>query len=99
MLRFLSCWLVPAALLTCTAAAASEVPPRSGKADPLDARVAIPPLVHRSAFADYRAHAEAAAIDWRQANDTVTRIGGWRAYAREAREPSPAPAADTKAKP
>jgi hypothetical protein len=32
---------------------------------------------------------------WREANDTVNRIGGWRAYAREAKPPeSPPPAAN-----
>ena len=38
----------------------------------------------RSAFEAYRTHADPPAIGWRQANDTVGRIGGWRAYAREA---------------
>ena len=27
---------------------------------------------------------------WREANDTVNRIGGWRVYAREAQQPDPA---------
>jgi len=53
--------------------------------------------VHSSAFTGYRRQAEPAPIGWRDANDTVTRIGGWRAYAREAAEPS-APAASTPAR-
>ncbi|MFT4193951.1 hypothetical protein [Ottowia sp.] len=54
------------------------------------------PPAARSAFEGYRAYAEPPAIDWRQANDTVGRIGGWRAYAREAQaaQPESAPAHD-----
>jgi hypothetical protein len=32
---------------------------------------------------------------WREANDTVNRIGGWRAYAREAKQPQSPPPATT----
>jgi len=53
--------------------------------------------VHTSSFAAYRRHAEAEPIGWREANDTVARIGGWRAYAREAAAASPAPASATNA--
>jgi hypothetical protein len=31
-------------------------------------------------------------VPWAQANETVNRIGGWRAYAREAQTPEPAAA-------
>ena len=37
-----------------------------------------------SAFTGYQAYSEQAVVSWREANDTVGRIGGWRAYAREA---------------
>ena len=43
-----------------------------------------------SAFDGYRRFADAPAADWRAANDTVGRIGGWRAYAREGQEAAPA---------
>ncbi len=43
-----------------------------------------------SAFDGYRRFADAPPADWRAANDTVGRIGGWRAYAREAQEGGPA---------
>jgi hypothetical protein len=62
------------------------------KRDPLNAAEAVPPVQHRSATASYRRHAEQPVGSWRDANDTVTRIGGWRAYAREASQPD-APAA------
>lgn len=70
--------------------------PRSGTPDALNAQAAVPPLRHESAFTGYRRHTEATPIDWKDANDTVTRIGGWRAYAREATLPAAAP---PKAKP
>lgn len=37
-----------------------------------------------STFTGYRAYTEQAVGSWRDANDEVGRIGGWRAYAREA---------------
>lgn len=67
---------------------AQAAPP---KPDPLDPQAAVPARVHRSALAGYRPHI-AAPTDWRQANDAVERMGGWRAYAREAAAPPAAPA-------
>jgi hypothetical protein len=58
--------------------------------DPLDARAAVPPVSHESAFAGYRSAGEADVGSWREANEAVNRIGGWRAYAREASRPAPA---------
>ena len=60
--------------------------------DPLNPTATVPALVHKSAFSGYRAAVEAKVGSWREANDTVARIGGWRAYAREASQ-SAAPAA------
>lgn len=57
----------------------------------LDPRAPVPPLQYRSAFSDYKPNAEAKVGAWRELNDTVGRIGGWRVYAREAREPVAAP--------
>lgn len=53
--------------------------------------VALPPvtLSYRSAFTDYRAYSEQPLASWREANDKVDQIGGWRAYAREASQPEP----------
>jgi hypothetical protein len=44
------------------------------------------PTTWRSAFDGYQPYAEAPLASWRESNDTVGRIGGWRAYAREAQE-------------
>ena len=41
-----------------------------------------------SAFQSYRSYADERMASWSQANDQVGRIGGWRAYAREAQEPA-----------
>lgn len=52
--------------------------------DPSDPAAAVPPLVHRSAFVRPPAGAASGPIGWPEANERVGRIGGWRAYAREA---------------
>jgi hypothetical protein len=65
-------------------------------ADPLQPGAAVPPAAYTSPLAGYRIAREVEVGSWREVNDTVTRIGGWRAYAREASQPdapAPAPAA------
>ena len=104
MPRFLMHWRLPVALLAFVAAAANAqttapppAPPRA--ADPANPQAEVPRAAHSSAFAGYRRHADAPPVGWKEANDTVTRIGGWRTYAREAAEASAPPAAAGKAKP
>jgi hypothetical protein len=82
-------------LIASLAALAASLP--ASAADAFDAKATVAPLVHRSAFATYRNFPDAPPIPWKQANDTVGQIGGWRAYAREAAqpeapEPTPTPA-------
>ena len=88
-------WRLPVFLLAALASgapadaqtpAAPAAPPHA--TDPANAQAAVPRAVHRSALAGYRRQTEPAPIPWKEANDTVTRIGGWRTYAREAAEPS-----------
>jgi hypothetical protein len=90
--------LLAALLLQLPAAALAQSAQRP---DPLDAQAAVAPLVYRSALTGYRPLAsDAPPLSWREANDAVLRIGGWRAYAREAAAPaasSPAPAASAPA--
>lgn len=62
------------------------------QSDPFDATVAVPPVAYRSSFTGYRALSESPVGDWRAANDTVGRIGGWKAYAKEAQNPKTPPA-------
>ena len=62
--------------------------------DPSDARAAGPPVAYTSAFAGYPRIGDASPVTWRDANDTVACIGGWRVYSREAQAPEavvPAP--------
>jgi hypothetical protein len=54
-----------------------------------------PTLAYRSAFARYKPYADQDVSAWREANDGVGRIGGWRVYAREARQPEAAEPART----
>jgi hypothetical protein len=53
-------------------------------------------LFYTSAFEAYQRFQDAPASSWQQTNQTVNRIGGWRAYARQAQEQQ-APAASTPA--
>lgn len=68
---------------------------RTERADPLDAQVRVPAAVHVSAFASYRRLGDDKRVDWKEANEAVNRIGGWRTYLREAQQPDPAPTAPT----
>lgn len=81
-----------AALLLAVASAQAQRAPVASLTDPLDPRAEVPPATHESAFAGYRTFGDDGVGSWREANETVNRIGGWRAYAREASRPGPAEA-------
>jgi len=66
--------------------------PAAGSADPLNAKAQVPAATHKSALSGYRPAGEVKVGSWREANDAVARIGGWRAYAREASQPEATPA-------
>ena len=74
-------------------------------ADPTRAQAEVPAARHQSALQTYRraADPEPKPDAWRAANDTVTRIGGWRTYAREPlpgeAKPAAAPAPPAASKP
>lgn len=65
--------------------------------DPLDAQAATPALHYQSPLKAYQGFSEQPLHDWREANDLVGRIGGWRTYAQEpyAQEPWAPQPADT----
>lgn len=89
--RLLDC---PALLALLAPLALAAAPALAAMPDPLDAQAATRPLTHRSAFEGYRRINDEPAVPWREANETVKRIGGWRAYAREAaQDGTAAPAA------
>lgn len=50
-------------------------------------------LSFESVFKDYQPFSDEKPVPWKAANDTVGQIGGWRAYARQARGPASATAA------
>jgi hypothetical protein len=86
-----------------SAAQAQNPPSPATTSGPLDASASVPPFVYRSTLSTYRRLGNDQPVPWREANETVGRIGGWRAYAREASEPaateSAAPAATRPSQP
>ncbi|HEY9208931.1 hypothetical protein [Acidovorax sp.] len=58
-------------------------------------RAALPTqLQYSSAMSDYQAYKDQPVQSWRQVNDRVGAIGGWRAYAKEVQTGVPASAQD-----
>lgn len=45
------------------------------------------PLPYQSVLSGYQSFKEQDVADWRAINDEVEKIGGWRAYAKQARQP------------
>lgn len=106
MYRISSRWLLPAvctltlgyAQAQATAPTPQAMParaltPDAARPGPTDALAAVPAVIYRSSLASYRRLSAEPGVPWREANETVGRIGGWRAYAREAAAPEPPPAA------
>jgi len=85
-----SCQLAFVVLLTCfhlgSAFAQSEIKPEVSKAKkPIE-------LVYQSSFQNYQRYSASDIKTWKQANDTVKDIGGWREYAKEiAQDPDTKP--------
>lgn len=65
----------------------------AARPDPTRTGTPVPALQHRSALQTYRRLTDTPRGDWRAANAEVARIGGWRAYLREAHRPDPATSA------
>jgi hypothetical protein len=64
------------------------IPAPSQAATAASAPLAIPP--YASVFAGYRRFDDQSVQPWRASNDTVERVGGWSAYAREGAGLTPA---------
>ncbi len=74
--------LLPAlASLTVSAQTAPSIPAAS------PAQSQATPAPYRSSLEDYRSYSDEKLTPWKQANDTVGKVGGWRAYAKEAQGP------------
>lgn len=82
-----SAWhrLLPVSLIAGAATALAS------PSDPSDPATPVPALRHDSTTARHRPLAEPQVAPWQSSNDTVGRIGGWRAYAREAHDRASAP--------
>lgn len=95
MSQILLRWLVRAALCTSAFAAqaqgAGSPSAPATRPDPLDAKAIVPALTYSSSLARFRAFSDDKPLSWREANDAVARIGGWRVYAREAQQPEAKP--------
>ena len=72
-------WLVSIFSLSGIAAAQTTAP-----ASPATNEIPASPLTYRSAFEGYKPYTDDKLLNWKDANDTTGRIGGWRAYAKEA---------------
>ena len=49
-----------------------------------------PKLKYTSVFSQYQGFKEQPVLPWRETNDAVEKIGGWRVYAKEAGRPDAA---------
>lgn len=85
--------VLPSLLLTMLLAAQAQAQsPTTPRPDPLDPKAQVPALRYESSFEQFRRAGDDKPLAWREANDAVARIGGWRVYAREAQQPAPAAA-------
>ena len=76
-------WLACAQAQTAAPAAPQ---PAGTRADPADPKVQVPAALYTSPLRAYKAFTEPQLAPWRDTNERVQQRGGWRAYAREARE-------------
>lgn len=77
-------FILPATLLLLSGVSFAQVGTSAAKS-------ALPSkLQYTSALQTYKAYADQPVESWREANDRVGRIGGWRAYAKEIQTGEPA---------
>ena len=85
--------LLAASLWTTQASAQASAPEKP--IAPAAMADAAPPA-YRSALEGYQPYTDEKIVNWKEANDNAGRIGGWREYAKEARQ---AQTPDAAAKP
>lgn len=86
--RLLLAWFLSVA--TAAPLAWAQPAPDRARPDPQDAGVSVPRVIYRSSLATYRALSDEKPASWKETNDNVGRVGGWRAYAKEAQRAKPA---------
>ena len=77
------CTAVTAVLLVATAGVVVAQPAGEPQSTASTAAAGSATVSYRSAFDRYRPFSDQPLVPWRQANDHVGQIGGWKAYARE----------------
>ena len=70
---------------------AQNAPAATNLPDPLDTGASVPAGAYRSSLSNYRMLVDEKVGNWKETNDTAGRIGGWRMYAKEARQPDSTP--------
>ncbi len=79
--------LLPSTLVLFAGAAFAQVPADIEAPKP----ALLTTLQYSSPIGAYQGYADQPVQSWREANDRVGRIGGWRAYAKEIKTGDPAP--------
>lgn len=79
--------LATLAMLTMDQNALAKEANRSERPNPLDAQAIVPPVIYLSTLQNYRPFTDQEVGSWKELNDTTARVGGWRVYAKQAREP------------
>jgi hypothetical protein len=84
---------LPSLLFTALLAAQAQAQPTATTArpDPLDPKARVPATRYESSLGQVRRIGDDKPVAWREANEAVARIGGWRVYAREAQQPDAPP--------
>lgn len=81
----------PFSLAAVAATALALALPAAARPDPLNPKADVPPPRTPAALRSYRPATTPEPGQWREANDNVARIGGWKTYLREAQQPDSAP--------
>ncbi len=79
-------WFLPIAVLL--SVTSTHAQPTSGAvpAAPNNSASQAAPFQYSSIFTQYHPFKEQLLLPWREANDAVEKIGGWRFYAKEAQQ-------------
>lgn len=89
-------WLFPTGLLLSVSLVHAQSTVGAVVTAPTNAASVASTFQFHSVFTQYQKFKEQPVLPWREANDDVGKIGGWRFYAKEASQPA---AADTSTGP
>ncbi len=79
-------WFLPMSVLLTVAFAHAQPMPGAVPTAPVSSASTATPLQYFSIFTQYQPFKEQPLLPWREANDAVEKIGGWRFYAKEAQQ-------------